>query len=83
MIKVDRELLGCDIEHEDEDADVLEYVIPLRLEVLLHKLVLTTTIPQGEHQVTEEAHSLLVHIHCKCDLVGVSCQVVSKDDGPH
>jgi len=83
VLEVDLELLRGDVEDEDEHADVLEDVIALRLKVLLHEAILTTTIPQGEHEVAKESHSLLVDIHSECDLVGISGQVVGENDTSH
>ena len=61
----------------------MENVIALGLEVLLHKAVLTTTVPQGKYKVAEEANSLLVDINREGDLVGVACQVVCKNNTSH
>ena len=46
VLQVDLELLRGHVEDENEHADVLEDVVSLRLEILLHKSVLATTIPQ-------------------------------------
>ena len=55
VIKVDLELLRRDIEDEDQHSYILEDVVSLRLKVLLHEAILTTTIPQGEHKVAKDA----------------------------
>lgn len=83
VIEVDLELLGCDIEDKNEHSHVLEDMVTLRLKVLLHEAVLTTTIPKREHKIAQEAHSLLVDVYCECYFVSVSRQVVGENDRPH
>ena len=41
------EVLRGDVEDVDQDLDVLEYVLPLALEKLLHKKILASAIPEG------------------------------------
>ena len=83
VIKVDLELLRRDIEDEDQHSYILEDVVSLRLKVLLHKAILTATIPQGEHKVAKEAYTLFIDIYCECDLVSITSQIVRKDNRPH
>lgn len=45
VLQVDLELFGCHVEDENEHAHILKDVVSLRLEVLFHEAVLSTTIP--------------------------------------
>ena len=58
-------------------------MIALRLKVLLHEAVLTAAIPQRQHKVAKEAHSLLVYLDCESDFVRVTGQIVCENDTSH
>jgi len=49
VLQVDLELFGCHVENENEHAHILKDMVSLRLEVLLHEAVLSTTVPQTQH----------------------------------
>ena len=46
VLKVRLEFFRSHVEDKDQDANVLENMISLRLEVLLHESILTAAIPQ-------------------------------------
>lgn len=80
MSKVACEVLGGHIEHENQHFDILEDVLALSLEILLHEHILTTAVPKGEYQVAQEAYTMLVHIYGESDTVGVTGQVVCENN---
>ena len=80
MLQVHLELFRGDIEDEDQHAHVLEDMVSLRLEVLLHEAILAAAIPQAEDEVAEETNSLLVHVDGEGDLVRITGQLVGEDD---
>ena len=43
------EFLACNIKDIDQNLDILEDVVLLTLEELLHEKVLTTAIPETQH----------------------------------
>jgi hypothetical protein len=46
MLDVAVDVLGCHVENEDQNFYVLEDVFSLGLEVLLHKHILATAVPE-------------------------------------
>lgn len=83
VLEIVHKLLACDVKHENKHFHVLENVLTLRLEVLLHEHVLTAAVPQSQHEVAKEAHSMLINIDCECDAVSVTCQIVRENDTSH
>ena len=51
MGQISWEVLRCDVKDENENLYVLENMISLRLKILLHKHVLTTTVPQWKNEI--------------------------------
>jgi hypothetical protein len=83
VLDVTVNILRGNVKDKDEHLNVLENVFTLGLEVLLHKHVLTTTVPKGEHKVSEETDSMLVYVDCKSNAIGVARQIVGEDDTSH
>ena len=58
-------------------------MVSLALEKLLHKRILSSAIPQTQHQIAKEPNARFGHIHCEGDPISVTSQVVRKNDGSH
>ena len=71
------------VEHVDQHGDVLKYIIPLRGEVVLHERLLSTAIPQVEHEVAEETYVRVFHVDSRTETTRVASDVVCKDDRSH
>lgn len=80
MIQITDKLFGGDIKDKDQHLNILENVLPLRLEVLLHEHVLTTAVPESQYQISQKSHSVLVHIDSESDSVGITSQIVREND---
>ena len=74
------EILARHIEDVDEHFHVFEDVLSLALEELLHEEVLTSTIPEGQHQVAEEPNARFGDVDCEGDSVCITSQVVGEDE---
>jgi hypothetical protein len=83
MFDVTVNVFRSDVENKYQDFHVLENVFSLCLEVLLHKHVLATAVPEGEHKVSEESDSMLVYVDRKSNSISVTSQVVGKNDTAH
>ena len=58
-------MFACfDIKKINQNLDVPEDAILLVVEVSVHVRLLTTAIPQVQHQVAEKLHIRIIHIHC-------------------
>lgn len=77
------EVLARHVKDVDEHLHVLEDVLSLAVEDLLHEEILATAIPESQNQIAEESHSRLRHVDGEGNSVGVTSQVVSENDGPH
>ena len=76
-------LLTSHVKHKDQHFYILENVLPLRLEVLLHEKILTTAIPKWKHQIAQKPDPMLIHIMGVSDAVGIASEVICKNDGAH
>ena len=76
-------VFGGHIEHVNQNLNVLENVVSLALEELLHKGILSSAVPKTQHQVAQEPDARFGYVNRKGDPVGVSRQVVRKNNGPH
>lgn len=77
------EVLARDVEYIDKHLDILEDVLPLALEELLHEEILTTAIPKREHQVAQKPDARFGHVDGESDSVSISSKIVGEDDRSH
>ena len=74
------EILACYIENIDEHFNILEDMFPLALEKLLHKEVLSSTIPKRQNQVAKKSDARFGYVYGKRDSVSIPGKIVSKDN---
>ncbi len=55
-------LSALHVEDIDQHLNITEYVVPLCSEIVLHERLLTTTIPQIQHQIAQESDIRLLDI---------------------
>ena len=77
------EVLARDIEYIDKYLNVLEDVLSLTLEELLHEEVLTSTIPKRENQVAQKPDARFGDVDGESDSIGITSQIIGKDDRSH
>ena len=68
-----------DVEYINQHVDVSENRLFLVFKVVLHKLVLSATVSNGEAKVTEEPYFGLVDADCEAESHGVFGHVVGED----
>ena len=50
------------VEDVNQNFHISKYVVPLRRKVILHEVILPTTIPQVQSQVTEQLYMGMLNI---------------------
>lgn len=55
ILKLSIEVLAGNVKDIDEHLHVLEDIFSLRLEILLHEQILSTTVPQREDKIAQES----------------------------
>jgi len=81
--EVSRKVFASYVKDKDQNLHVFKYVLSLTLKVLLHEHILASTVPETQHQIAQESDPAFVNIYCESDAVGVSCEVVRKDNRSH
>lgn len=76
-------LQRLDFHHVNQHLHILENVIALRAEVILHERFLTAAVPQIQHQRAHETHMRMFDIDGGTQATRVTGNVIGKYYGPH
>lgn len=76
-------LPALDIKDIDQNSDVLENVVPLLLEIVLHEGILPAAVPEVEGEVAEEADVGVLDVDGGTEAARIFGDVVGEDDAAH